>query len=67
MENIDGIEFFLGDQDADGEEMYGDFDEYDEDLRLYGNDDTVKRRNTPKRKNYWETTMGDYASRPRIR
>jgi hypothetical protein len=34
MENTDGIEFFLGDQDADGEEMYGDFDAFDEDLRV---------------------------------
>ena len=34
MENIDGIEFFLGDQDAEGEEMYGDFDAYDVDLRV---------------------------------
>ena len=58
MENIDGIEFFLGDQDADGEEMYGDFDAYDEDLIVYGDEDTVKRRNTPKRKNYWATPWG---------
>jgi hypothetical protein len=34
MKNTNGIEYFLGDQDGEGEEMYGDFDAYDVDLRV---------------------------------
>ena len=34
MENTNGIEYFLGDQDGEGEEMNGESDAYDVDLRV---------------------------------
>ena len=34
MENTNDIEYFQGDQDGAGEEMDGDYEGYDEDLRV---------------------------------